>query len=86
VDPVAHPATRKHPKELFYPSSSTTITPATPGTTLTYHLITRNLALLAVIPTNVYDHRRGLLEYNVVFFREGVQEICNIEEESREGG
>lgn len=74
------------PKELFYPSAATTLHPLPPGTTLTYHLITRHLALLAVVPTNVYDTRRGLLEYNIVFFREGVQEICEVEGEVRDNG
>jgi Ras-related GTP-binding protein C/D len=41
---------------------------------------------LAVIPTAVYEERKGLVEYNVVFFREGVQEICDIEDEVRGGG
>jgi Ras-related GTP-binding protein C/D len=44
------------------------------------------LALLAVIPTAVYEERKGLVEYNVVFFREGVQEICDIENEVRSRG
>ncbi|PPQ92239.1 hypothetical protein CVT25_008921 [Psilocybe cyanescens] len=74
-------------KDLFYPSASTTLSSfsfSSHGTTtLTYHLITRHLALLALIPTAVYEERRGLVEYNVVFFREGVQEICDIEEEVR---
>lgn len=62
---------------------------STGSTTLTYHLITNNLALLALIPTGIYEERRGLIEYNVVFFREGVQEICDVVEEMRtvgEGG
>jgi Ras-related GTP-binding protein C/D len=41
------------------------------------------LALLALIPTAVFETRRGLLEYNIVFFREGVQEICDVEREIR---
>jgi len=53
------------------------------NTTLTYHLITKNLALLALVPTAVFEERRGLVEYNVVFFREGVQEICDLEQEVR---
>ncbi|KAI8980041.1 Gtr1/RagA G protein conserved region-domain-containing protein [Trametes punicea] len=53
------------------------------GTTLTYHLITPQLALLALVPSTVFAARRGLLEYNVVFFREGVQEICDVEAEAR---
>ncbi|KAH9481309.1 GTP-binding protein gtr2 [Psilocybe cubensis] len=70
------------------PSTPITTAPASqppnPGTTtLTYHLITQHLALLALIPAHVYTERRGLVEYNVVFFREGVQEICEIEEEAR---
>lgn len=73
------------PKQLFYPSAATSLYPATPGTTLTYHLITPELALLALLPTNIYDGRRGLIEFNVVFFREGVQEICEVEREARGG-
>jgi Ras-related GTP-binding protein C/D len=48
-------------------------------------MITSQLALLALLPTSVYEGRRGLLEYNVVFFREGVQEICEVEKEARDG-
>ncbi|KAL7278969.1 hypothetical protein ACG7TL_006801 [Trametes sanguinea] len=53
------------------------------GTTLTYHLITPQLALLALVPSGVFAARRGLVEYNVVFFREGVQEICEVEADAR---
>ena len=73
----------------FYPSSSTTLnTPSSPSgasTTLSYHLITKHLALLALLPSTVYEERRGLVEYNVVFFRQGVQEICAEEEHARVG-
>jgi Ras-related GTP-binding protein C/D len=34
---------------------------------------------------SVFDERRGLLEYNVVFFREGVQEIAVVERDARAG-
>jgi len=78
-------ARKKSQKEMLYPSAAASLYPATPGTTLTYHEITSSLALLALVPTPVYQGRRGLLEYNVVFFREGVQEICNVEKEAREG-
>jgi Ras-related GTP-binding protein C/D len=74
------------PKDLFYPSAATSLYPSTPGTTLTYHLITPQLALLALLPTSIYEGRRGLIEFNVVFFREGVQEICEVEKEARGGG
>jgi len=43
------------------------------------------LALLALVPTAVYEMRRGLVELNVVWFREGVQEICTVEKEERGG-
>ncbi|KAJ7476040.1 Gtr1/RagA G protein Gtr2 [Mycena latifolia] len=72
-------------KDRFYPSAAASLHPSAPGTTLTYHLITPQLALLALVPTGVYEGRRGLLEYNVVFFREGVQEICAVEHEARGG-
>ena len=86
---VSNPAvqTKSKTRPFFYPSASTSLsTPSSPSggsTTLTYHLITRHLALLAVIPTTVYEERKGLVEYNVVFFREGVQEICDVENEVR---
>ncbi|KAI1797011.1 Gtr1/RagA G protein conserved region-domain-containing protein [Ganoderma leucocontextum] len=72
-------------KPLFYPCAAASLAPtaAGAGTTLTYHLITAQLALLAIIPTGVFAARRGLVEYNVVFFREGVQEICDVEAEAR---
>ena len=88
---VSNPAlqTKSKTRPFFYPSASTSLsTPSSPsgGTTLTYHLITKHLALLAVIPTAVYEERKGLVEYNVVFFREGVQEICDVEDEVRGRG
>ncbi|KZP23758.1 Gtr1/RagA G protein Gtr2 [Athelia psychrophila] len=69
----------------FYPSASTSLSPSRPGTTLTYHLLTGSLALLALVPTTVYEMRRGLVEYNVVWLREGVQEIVAVEREGRGG-
>jgi Ras-related GTP-binding protein C/D len=46
-------------------------------------LITPHLALLALLPTAVYEGRRGLVEYNVVFLRDGVREIWGVEWEGR---
>lgn len=66
----------------FYPSAAVTLAQ---GTTLTYHLITPQLALLAMLHQGVFEERRGLLEYNVVFFREGVQEIAVVERDARVG-
>ena len=82
------PSTVTKLKSLFYPSASTSLSPNSSGagTTLTYHLITAQLALLAVLPTAIFENRRGLVEYNVVFFREGVQEICEVEDEVRKVG
>ena len=71
----------------FYPSSSTTLnTLSSPSgaSTLSYHLITKQFALLALLLSTVYEERRGLVEYSVVFFRQGVQEIC-AEEYARVG-
>jgi len=82
----SRPSSVKRHKDVFYPSAATSLHPSTPGNTLTYHLITSRLALLAVLPTNVYESRRGLIEYNVVFFREGIQEICDTDTGSRAGG
>ena len=75
-------------KNLFYPSASASLSPnaSGAGTTVTYPPVTPRLALLAVLPTAIFETRRGLVEYNVVFFREGVQEICEVEEEARKVG
>ncbi|KZT07720.1 uncharacterized protein LAESUDRAFT_650537 [Laetiporus sulphureus 93-53] len=73
-------------KELFYPSAATALSPSTgagTGTIITYHVITPQVALLAILPTATFEAHRGLVEYNVVFFREGVQEICEVEKEVR---
>lgn len=75
-----------HPKALFYPSASTSLSPGSTETTVTCHLITPQLALLALIPTQTFEGRRGLVEYNVVYFREGVQEIWQVEREARVRG
>ncbi|GJE96258.1 Gtr1/RagA G protein Gtr2 [Phanerochaete sordida] len=82
------PSTILRMKNLFYPSASASLSPnaSGAGTTVTYHLVTPRLALLAVLPTAIFETRRGLVEYNVVFFREGVQEICEVEEEARKVG
>jgi len=73
-------------KALFYPSASTSLSPGSTETTVTCHLITPQLALLALIPTQTFEGRRGLVEYNVVYFREGVQEIWQVEREARTRG
>ncbi|KAF5337923.1 hypothetical protein D9758_013111 [Tetrapyrgos nigripes] len=73
----------KPPKDRFYPSAATSLHPSTPGTTLTYNMITPELVLLALLPTPVFESKRGLVDINVVFFREGVQEICVVEKEAR---
>ncbi|KAG0692096.1 hypothetical protein DFH29DRAFT_1009416 [Suillus ampliporus] len=54
---------------------STSLSLSHPGTMLTHHLVTPHLALLALLPTTVYEIRRGLVEWNLVWFREGVREI-----------
>ncbi|KAF9243456.1 Gtr1/RagA G protein conserved region-domain-containing protein [Melanogaster broomeanus] len=80
-----NPPLSKSTKPVFYPSASTSLSPSHPGTTLTYHLVTPHLALLALLPTTVYEMRRGLVEWNVVWFREGVGEIWEVEKERSVG-
>lgn len=42
-----------------------------------------NLAIIVLLPSETYDRRRGLVEYNLVFFKEGVQEILEVEAAER---
>lgn len=83
ASPSCNVSVGKDSKRLTYPAASTSLSPGASGTTLTFHVITPQLALLALLPTTVYETRRGLVEYNVVFFREGVQEIWQVEKEAR---
>ncbi|KAG1901750.1 uncharacterized protein F5891DRAFT_1127984 [Suillus fuscotomentosus] len=56
-------ATTSTPTSGTTPSGTSPLTSSTspvPGTTLTYHLVMPHLALLALLPTTVYDMRRGL--------------------------
>lgn len=71
-------------KAPFYPSASTSLSPSQP-VTLTYHLVTPHLALVASLPTPVFEMRRGLVEWNVVWFRQGAREIWEVEKERSEG-
>jgi len=80
--PLYQSASVNQDSRSFYPSAAVTLAQ---GTTLTYHLITPQLALLAMLHPSVFEERRGLLEYNVVFFREGVQEIAVVERDARAG-
>lgn len=66
VDTLANPTPTKPKKQMFYPSSSTSLMP---DTTLMYQQINPRLALLALFPTTVWETKRGLVEYNVVFLR-----------------
>ena len=56
-------------KSIFYPSSSVSLTP---DTTIVFHEITPELSLVLLLPTIVWRNRRGLVEYNIVFFRYGI--------------
>lgn len=63
---AAAAASSRPKKELFYPSSSTSLSAYY---TLVYHVVTPRLALLAMLPTTVWEGKRGLVEYNIVYFR-----------------
>ncbi|KAG1838803.1 hypothetical protein DFJ58DRAFT_860797 [Suillus subalutaceus] len=65
-------------KAPIYPSAVMSLSPSRPGTTLTYHLVTLHLALLALLPTTVYGMHRRLAEWNVVRFREGLGRYGNL--------
>jgi Ras-related GTP-binding protein C/D len=74
---------RRTPKDLFYPSAATSLSGNLSGTTIIYHLVNPRLALVAVLPTAIFESKRGLVEANAVIFREGILEICDAEELER---
>lgn len=63
--PYAHGEQMKR-KKVFHPSSAVSLTPYT---TLVYHAVTEGLALVALLPTSVWEGKRGLVEFNIVYFR-----------------
>ncbi|KIJ51434.1 hypothetical protein M422DRAFT_203610 [Sphaerobolus stellatus SS14] len=65
------------------PRSSNSSVRLNPDTTLSYWQITSNLAIVALLPTETYMARRGLIEYNLVFFKQGVQEILEVDAAER---
>ncbi|KAF9078655.1 Gtr1/RagA G protein conserved region-domain-containing protein [Rhodocollybia butyracea] len=62
-----------HAQDLFYPNTNSSFS--------TYPNPT--LILLILLPTSVFETRRGLIELNAVLVREGVQEIIDVEREAR---
>jgi len=55
-----------------------------PHTTLAFWQITNALGVVAMLPSETFHHRRGLVEYNLVFFRDGVRDGCEILSRRRE--
>ncbi|KAG9049141.1 hypothetical protein FS837_011060 [Tulasnella sp. UAMH 9824] len=51
----------------------------TPESTLAYWQITDTLSLVCLIRSQTYEERRGLIEYNVTFFRGAIQKIVQLE-------
>ncbi|KAJ1307792.1 hypothetical protein OPQ81_001877 [Rhizoctonia solani] len=49
-----------------------------PETTLAYWQITGSLALVSLLRSDVFESKRGLIEYNVAYFRDAVQKIQRI--------
>ncbi|KAG8883381.1 hypothetical protein FRB98_003153 [Tulasnella sp. 332] len=61
-------------------SSSVKLTPAT---SLAYWQITESLSLVCIIRSETFEKHRGLIEYNVTFFRGAVQKIVQLERAKR---
>ncbi|PAV16150.1 gtr1 g gtr2 [Pyrrhoderma noxium] len=62
-------------RTVFHPTATASLSP---HYTLIFQSITPRLALLALVTTDIWKTKRGLVEYNIVYFREGVQEIYDL--------
>ncbi|KAG8972351.1 hypothetical protein FRB90_010245, partial [Tulasnella sp. 427] len=51
----------------------------TPESTLAYWQITDTLVLVCLLRSQTFEERRGLIEYNVTFFRSAIQKIVQVE-------
>ena len=82
-----NPKIYKHLLPLFYHAQHALLrlTLGSGASTFSSHLITKQLALLALRLSTVYEERQGLVECSVVFFRQGVQEICAKEKHAKVG-
>ncbi|KAG9126888.1 hypothetical protein FRC07_001546 [Ceratobasidium sp. 392] len=75
----ADDADRASDPELFPEGSwASSVAQLAPETTLAYWQITTSLALVSLVRSDVYESKRGLIEYNVSFFRDAVQKIQKI--------
>ncbi|KEP51174.1 Gtr1/RagA G protein gtr2 [Rhizoctonia solani 123E] len=67
------------PEELFPEGEwASSFAQLAPETTLAYWQITGSLALVSLVRSDVFETKRGLIEYNVAFFRDAVQKIQRI--------
>ncbi|KAJ3853229.1 Gtr1/RagA G protein Gtr2 [Lentinula lateritia] len=71
------------PQDLFYPSGATSLQPSSLPHSYSSSTSNPTLILLVLLPTSVWENRRGLVELNVIAVREGVQEIVDLEREGR---
>ncbi|KAG8925924.1 hypothetical protein FRC03_005652 [Tulasnella sp. 419] len=55
----------------------------TPESTLAYWEITDTLALVVLIRSQTFEEHKGLIEYNVTFFRGAIQKIIQLDLEKR---
>ncbi|KDN48704.1 hypothetical protein RSAG8_02691, partial [Rhizoctonia solani AG-8 WAC10335] len=68
------------PREELFPEGewASSFAQLAPETTLAYWQITGSLALVSLVRSDVFETKRGLIEYNVAFFRDAVQKIQRI--------
>jgi hypothetical protein len=45
----------------------------------------RHLSLVTLIRTDTFESHKGLIEYNVTFYRRAIHKIIEVEEKSRRG-
>jgi Ras-related GTP-binding protein C/D len=87
------------PRPLFASSAHASVSPATAhvhaptqapsggtGSAIAFHAAGETLALVSILPARVWPAKRALVDYNVVFLREGVREIVKEEWAARGGG
>jgi Ras-related GTP-binding protein C/D len=85
-------STAAPPRPLFAASAHASVAPTTSHASpsaisaLAFHAAGETLALVSVLPVRIWPAKRALIEYNVVWLREGVREIVREEWAARGGG
>ncbi|KZV90562.1 hypothetical protein EXIGLDRAFT_837724 [Exidia glandulosa HHB12029] len=77
LEPLYSPKGRTGPADAWG-TSIVRLNSSTTSIVIAYWQLNTHLAVVAILPAETYRERVALIDYNLVYFREGVQEGCEL--------